>query len=86
MNAVYVVYWCEIAAQNAGDNDLAPHAQSFPAGALAQALAFAETLRRRQAQDGTVGFVSLCSQTPQSVGPPGVADPPANYDWKKRRR
>lgn len=94
-SAVYVVYWCEIAAEKAAGatsgNDarqpaLSPRAQSFPAGGLSDALAFAETLRRRQARDGTIGFVSLCSENPQSVGPAGAADPPANYDWKKRRR
>jgi len=32
-----------------------------------------------------VSFVTLCSENPNSVGRPGVADPPPDYAWKKRR-
>ena len=57
-----------------GDND------------LTQALAFAEALRKRQAIGEDLGFVSLCSENPNSVGKAGAAEPPADYAWKKRRR
>ncbi|WP_244850726.1 hypothetical protein [Caballeronia sp. SL2Y3] len=79
---MFVVYWLE------GDADAESHARhrQFDAAALAEALRFAEELRKRQAQGEPVGFVTLCSENPQSVGKPGVADPPADYDWKKRRR
>nr|WP_199272497.1 hypothetical protein [Paraburkholderia acidisoli] len=79
---MFVVYWCEMSA----DGGRVPHMESFAAGGMSEALAFAETLRRRQAQDRSVGFVTLCSENPASVGPAGAAEPPPDYDWKKRRR
>jgi len=75
---MFVVYWLD------GDSD-ARH-EKFDASALAEVLRFAEELRQRQAGGAAIGFVTLCSENPQSVGKPGVADPPAGYDWKKRRR
>ena len=78
---MFVVYWL-------GDNPDAEGAaryKRFDANALADALRFAEDLRRRQAAGENIGFVTLCSEIPHSVGKPGVADPPADYDWKKRR-
>lgn len=79
---MFVVYWL-------GDNPDAEGAaryKRFDANALADALRCAEDLRRRQAAGENIGFVTLCSENPHSVGKPGVADPPADYDWKKRRR
>ncbi|WP_288826586.1 hypothetical protein [uncultured Paraburkholderia sp.] len=77
---MYMVYWSE-----AIDDAIVPRAASFAAGAMAEALSFAETLRRRQSCGESVCFVTLCSENPNSVGRPGVADPPADYAWKKRR-
>ncbi|MDR5740860.1 MULTISPECIES: hypothetical protein [unclassified Caballeronia] len=79
---MFVVYWLD------GDPETEANArhQKFDPAALAEALRFAEELRKRQAQGDAIGFVTLCSENPQSVGKPGVADPPADYDWKKRRR
>ncbi|WP_277189107.1 hypothetical protein [Caballeronia sp. BR00000012568055] len=74
---MFVVYWLE-AQRNA-------RFERFEADALAQALSFAEALRKRQADGEDIGFITLCSENPQSVGRAGVADPPADYDWKKRR-
>jgi hypothetical protein len=74
---MFVVYW------------LAEHHarfERFDANALADALRFVESLRKRQADGEDIGFVTLCSENPQSVGKAGAADPPADYDWKKRRR
>ncbi|KND61860.1 hypothetical protein BVER_05918c [Candidatus Burkholderia verschuerenii] len=79
---MFVVYW--LAPCN-GDASEA-HFQRFDADALADALQFAESLRKRQALGEDIGFVTLCSENPQSVGKPGAADPAADYDWKKRRR
>ena len=67
------------------DDGIVPRCASFPASAMADALAFTETLRRRQSRGEPVSFVTLCSENPNSVGRPGVADPPPDYAWKKRR-
>ena len=64
---------------------MVPRSASFPAGAMADALSFAETLRRRRSSGESVSFVTLCSENPNSVGLPGVADPRPDYAWKKRR-
>jgi len=77
---VYMVYWSETI-----DDGIVLRWGSFPAGAMADALAFTETLRRRQSRGEPVSFVTLCSENPNSVGRPGVADPPPDYAWKKRR-
>jgi hypothetical protein len=74
---MFVVYWLE-EQRNA-------RFERFEADALAQALNFAEQLRKRQADGEDIGFITLCSENPQSVGRAGAADPPADYDWKKRR-
>jgi hypothetical protein len=79
---MFVVYWLD--AQS--DAQSQAHHQRFEGNALAQALLFVEELRKRQAGGEAIGFVTLCSENPQSVGKPGAADPPADYDWKKRRR
>jgi hypothetical protein len=76
-------------ARNALDAD-APHGaarfERFGDRELTQALAFAEALRKRQALGEDLGFVSLCSENPNSVGKAGAAEPAADYAWKKRRR
>jgi hypothetical protein len=81
---MFVEYWLD------GFKDDVQHGtarfERFDGSELTQALAFAEDLRKRQAAGGDVGFVSLCSENPHSVGPSGVADAPADYAWKKRRR
>ncbi|TDV16341.1 hypothetical protein C7408_101203 [Paraburkholderia caballeronis] len=79
MNPVYMVYWCE-----PGDAAPVPHAQGFPADAMSDALRFAEALRARQHRGEAVSFVTLCSEHPNAVGRAGVADPPADYAWKRR--
>ncbi|WP_244817848.1 hypothetical protein [Caballeronia sp. Lep1P3] len=79
---MFVVYWLESDTHAEAE---ARH-RTFDATALAEALRFAEALRKRQSLGEAIGFVTLCSENPQSVGKPGVADPPAGYDWKKRRR
>lgn len=72
-----VVYWTETGE---------PRSQAFPSGALGDALDCAEALRRRQRAGESVSFVTIVSEDPAQVGPPGVADPPADYAWFKRRR
>jgi hypothetical protein len=77
---MFVVYWLE-----ANASDGLARFERFDATALAEALRFAETLRKRQGDGDDVAFVTLCSENPQSVGKAGAADPPEGYDWKKRR-
>ncbi|GAB7525129.1 hypothetical protein [Paraburkholderia sp. 2C] len=90
---MFVVYWLEglegLDALDALDGDARhgpAHFERFGDSGLTQALAFAEALRKRQAMGEDVGFVSLCSENPNSVGKAGAAEPPADYAWKKRRR
>ncbi|WP_316155216.1 hypothetical protein [Cupriavidus sp. BIC8F] len=77
---MYMVYWSE-----ADGTGLSPRAQSFPSDAMREALHFTEALRQRQHAGEPVSFVTLCSENPNSVGRAGAADPPPDYEWKKRR-
>ena len=79
---MFVVYWLD----GDPDGEGAARHRKFDATALAEALRFAEDLRKRQAGGEEISFVTLCSENPHSVGKSGVSDPPPGYDWKKRRR
>lgn len=78
---MFMVYWTEIDASGA-----MPQARAFDSDAMREALQFMEALRARQRGGEGIGFVVMSSENPHSVGHPGVADPAADYDWKKRRR
>lgn len=73
---MYMVYWSEAGA---------PCGETFPSDCLSDALAFAESQRRRQRAGEAVAFVTLVSENPDQVGQSGVADPDAGYAWVKRR-
>jgi hypothetical protein len=77
---MFVVYWLEDKQSNG-----TARFERFASDEMAQALAFTEALRKKQAAGDDIAFVTLCSENPQSVGRPGAADPPAGYAWKKRR-
>ncbi|MDF3034999.1 MAG: hypothetical protein K0S28_273 [Paucimonas sp.] len=77
---MYMVYWME-----ANGDEAHPHARPFNTDELSAALSFTEVLRQRQRAGESVSFVTMCAENPHSVGAPGVADPPADYAWKKRR-
>ncbi|MDO8298381.1 hypothetical protein [Lacisediminimonas sp.] len=84
---MYVVYWIEPVAPASSLTDLgAPSARSFGGDRMKDALDFMESLRSRQRLGEPVGFVTMCSENPQSVGPAGAADPSPDYHWTKRRR
>ena len=84
---MFVVYWLEQDADPGRQSDRAQaQARSFNSDQMKEALAFMEQLRHRQRSGEAVGFVTMCSENPHSVGLPGVADPALDYDWKKRRR
>lgn len=76
-----VVYWLESPAQG---SPLSQH-RIFGADQLGEALRFSEALRQRRQAGEPVSHVSLQSELPQSVGPAGVADAPADYAHYKRR-
>jgi hypothetical protein len=73
---MYTVFWIEAGS---------PRAQAFGGEALADALAFAEQLRRRRRDGEPIAFVTLASEDPNSVGQSGVSDPDPGYAWVKRR-
>lgn len=83
MAAMIVVFWLE-QRPNVPDGPQARHSV-FAQDQLREALAFAEQLRARRAAGEAITHVSIQSELPQSVGRPGVSDPPADYAHYKRR-
>jgi hypothetical protein len=79
---MFVVYWLE---RDEPDAPATARFEQFADDQMTQALAFTETLRRKQAAGEGVSFVTLCSENPASVGKAGASDPPAGYAWRKRR-
>lgn len=78
---MYMVYWTEV-----DDGNAEPKSRDFPSTEMSAAMQFMETLRKRQREGEGICFVAMCSENPDSVGHPGVADPDPDYNWKKRRR
>lgn len=78
---MYMVYWTE-----ADDDKSAAYARAFQSSEMRAAMQFMEELRTRQRAGEPVGFVTMCSENPDLVGHPGVADPSPDYNWKKRRK
>ncbi len=77
-----MVFW--VSYEN---NTVTPMAQGFKDNELTQSLKFMEDLRRTQRDTGTVGFVGMVSEDPNSVGLPGVSDKlPEGYEWTKKFR
>lgn len=78
---MYMVYWTVV-----DDERMTAEAQEFASADMASALKFMEGLRTRQRAGEGIRFITMASENPESVGPSGVADPAADYNWKKRRR
>lgn len=78
---MYMVYWTE-----ADGGIPIPHAREFGTTEMTAAMQFMEELRGRQRAGATVSMIAMASENPNSIGPSGVADPGADYAWKKRRR
>ncbi|KIF83902.1 hypothetical protein TSA66_21395 [Noviherbaspirillum autotrophicum] len=78
---MYMVYWTVIE-----EDASVAHGKSFDSDDMASALKFMEELRTRQRAGERLCFVTMASENPHSVGPPGVADPSPDYNWKKRRK
>jgi len=76
-----MVYWTEV-----DDGDAAAKSREFASTDMSAAMQFMEALRKRQREGEGVCFITMCSENPDSVGHPGVADPSPDYNWKKRRR
>lgn len=57
----------------------------FDGDGMMEALKLVEELRKEQREGGPIGFVTFCSENPNSVGNPGAADVEPGYNWKKRR-
>jgi hypothetical protein len=78
---MYMVYWTEY------DNDDAlTQGRLFDSSQMGAALHFMEQLRMRQRAGEAIRFVTMCSENPNVVGHPGVAEPAPDYNWKKRRK
>ena len=79
---MYMVFWVSY-----NEGTITPMSQGFKDHELTQTLKFMEDLRRQQRTDGSVGFVGMVSEDPNSVGLPGVSDKlPEGYDWSKKFR
>ncbi|MBY4896150.1 hypothetical protein [Cupriavidus sp. AU9028] len=78
---MYRVYWTTY-----DENGVpTPHAEDFASDQLASVLARCEALRALQRSGEPVGFVTMVSENPDSVGHPGAADVLPGYLWYKRR-
>ncbi len=72
---MFMVYWIE------GDGDeSAVRGHAFPNDQMSAALAFMEQLRAQQRAGEPLGFITMCSENPDSVRHPGVADPAPDYN------
>lgn len=78
---MYMVYWSLLE-----DGKMISCSREFASDRMKETLAFVEELRARQRRGEPVRFVTMCSENPDVVGPAGVAEPSADYNWKKRRR
>lgn len=77
---MFMVYWTVFEGSSQ-----APHAQAFPSEDMRGALDLMEQLRVRQRAGEGVGFVTMSSENPASVGHPGVDTTGPGYKWTKRR-
>jgi hypothetical protein len=78
---MYMVYWTEVHA-----DIRKAHQQLFESGDMTGAMKCMEELRTRQRNGEPLCFIVLSSENPNSVGHAGVSDPPADYNWTKRRK
>lgn len=77
---MYMVYWSAIEAEGT-----VPYSREFASSQMGDAMKFTEMLRTRQRAGEPLRFITMCSENPNVVGNPGVADPNPDYNWKKRR-
>ena len=72
---IHRVFWME---------DGEPKSKAFVDGEIDAVLKYCEQLRNEKADGANVGFIVSASENPNHVSN-GVAAPPADYDWQKRR-
>lgn len=70
---MFVVFWLKSCG--------GPDCIGFKDDELGKALKFMEELRTEVGSS----FVTMCSENPNSVGKPGVAEVGPGYNWTKRR-
>lgn len=78
---MFRVYWTEQDQQHQQQS----YFKDFESDAMRDALQLMESLRSRQRAGEKLRHITMSAENPNSVGNPGVADPPADYQWKKRR-
>jgi hypothetical protein len=78
---MYMVYWTVVDKESK-----IAHAKQFDSTDMSAAMKFMEELRSQQRAGKGLRFITMSSEHPDSVGHPGVTDPGADYQWKKRRR
>lgn len=77
---MYLIYWSVTEKE-----ELIPRSREFASTQMKEALDFMEGLRKKQREGEALRFITMCSENPNVVGPAGVAEPNADYNWKKRR-
>lgn len=82
---MYIVYWIRetTVEERVFDEEklVTSDYLKFDSDKMTDALKFMETLRK----DDRCGFVTMCSENPNSVGKPGVDEVGPDYNWTKRR-
>lgn len=78
---MFRVYWTEQC-----ENTVQTNFRDFEPTTMGDALRFMESLRSRQRAGETLRHITMSAENPNSVGHAGVADPPPDYQWKKRRQ
>lgn len=77
---MFRVYWTEQQEQA-----VQIHFKDFEMSSMCEALEFMESLRSLQQAGQVIRHITMSAENPNSIGKLGVADPPADYQWKKRR-
>lgn len=77
---MYMVYWT-----STEEGSGLAHSEAFGSEEMVAAMRLMEELRTRQRNGEAIGFITMASENPDSVGRPGVDDPPSDYQWRKRR-
>jgi hypothetical protein len=78
---MFVVYWTEKRGA-----ETVPCREEFQSGDMIGAMRKMEMLRAERKKGAAITHIALSSENPNSATLAGVADPPADYSWKKRRK
>ena len=72
---MFVVYWTEVQEELK-----IPKCAEFQSDDMRAALQAMESLRNRPCDDGDIWHITMCSENPNSVGRPGVAETGPDYN------